>query len=186
MLLKYTNSIEDLIELHLFLDTIKKNRIFYFKFRKIFLYVIYIFCICCIIYSFSLISKYSFAIEVIRGEGLNILGIIILVILFNRLVKLEPKFYLSRIKKAYKLAIEKNLNLIKEKEVTLKPNKFVVTIDNSETEINFESIYKIVENNDKIYILNKGYKALLIIPYEAFKDNDEKLDFLKLVKHSIQ
>jgi len=182
MILKYTNSIEDLIELHLFLDTIKKNRVFYFKFRKIFLYVIYIFCICCIIYSFSLIYKYSFATEVIREEGVYILGFISLFILLNKIVKLEPKFYLRRIEKAYKLAIEKNLTLIKEKEVTLKPNKFVVTIDNSQTEINFESIYKIFENNNKIYILKKRYKALLIIPYEAFKDNDEKLDFLSRIK----
>ena len=182
MILKYTNSLEEFVELHYFVDTIKKSRIFYFKFRKIFLYLGYIFCLCCILYSFSLMYKYSFAIEAIRGEGVNILGIIILVILINIIVKLEPKFYLNRIKKGYKLAIEKNPNIIKEKVVTLKPNKFVVTVDNSQTEINFESIYKIVENNDKIYILNKGYKALLIIPYEAFKDNDEKLDFFSRIK----
>jgi len=66
--------------------------------------------------------------------------------------------------------------------VTLKSDKFVVAVDNSETEINFESIYKIFENNDKIYILNKKYKALLIVPYESFKDNDEKLDFLSRIK----
>ena len=66
--------------------------------------------------------------------------------------------------------------------MTLKPNKLIVTVDNSQTEINFESIFKIVENNDKVYILNEGYKALLIIPYEAFKDNDEKLDFLSRIK----
>jgi len=183
MILKYTNSFNDFIELHYFLDTIKKNRIFYFKFRKIFLYVSYILCIYCILYSSSLIYKYSFAIEVIREEGVYILGFIGLFILINKIVKLEPKFYLSRLKKTYKLAIEKNPNLVKEKEVFLKSNKFVVTVDNSETEINFESIFKIIENNDKIYILNKKYQALLIIPYEAFKDNDEKLDFLKLVKH---
>ncbi len=182
MILKYANSFEDFVELFLFLDIIKKSRIFYFKSRKIFLYVIYIFCICCIIYSFSLIYKYSFAIEVIRGEGINILGIIILVILFNRIIKLEHKFYLRRIRKAYKVFFEKNPNYLKEREVTLKPNKFVVTVDNSETEINFESIFKILENNDKIYILNKRYKALFIIPYEAFKDNDEKLDFLSRIK----
>jgi len=66
--------------------------------------------------------------------------------------------------------------------VTLKPDKFVVAVDNSETEIHFESIFKIFENNDKIYVLNKKYKALLIIPYEAFKDNDERLDFLSRIK----
>jgi len=103
-------------------------------------------------------------------------------ILLYKIVKLEPKFYLSRLKKSCKLAIEKDPNAIKEKVVTLKPNKLIVTIDNSETEINFESIFKIVENNAKIYILNKKYKAFLIIPYEAFKDNDEKLDFLSRIK----
>jgi len=106
------------------------------------------------------------------------------VLLLHRIVKLEPKFYLNRLKKYYKLVIEKNPNFAKEKEVILKPNKFIATyVDNSQREINFESIYRIVENNDKIYILNKKYQALLIIPYEAFKDNDEKLDFLKLVNH---
>jgi len=106
------------------------------------------------------------------------------VLLLHRIVKLEPKFYLNRLKKLYKLSIEKTPNFAKEKEVILKPNKFIATyVDNSQREINFESIYKVVENNNKIYIFKKRYKALLIIPYEAFKDNDEKLDFLKLVKH---
>jgi len=101
----------------------------------------------------------------------------------HKIIKLEPKFYLSRLKKAYKLAIEKKPNLIKEKVVSLKPDRFVVAVDNSEIEIHFESILKIFENNDKVYVLNKKYKALLIIPCEAFKDNDEKLDFLSRIKN---
>ncbi len=184
MLLKYTNSIEDLIELHLFLNTIKKNRVFYFKFREIVLYACYLYCLGAIVYLFSLLYKYSFNIKLIGTVIIGTLVIIILVLLLHRIVKLEPKFYLNRLKKYYKLVIEKNPNFAKEKEVILKPNKFIATyVDNSQREINFESIYRIVENNDKIYILNKKYQALLIIPYEAFKDNDEKLDFLKLVNH---
>jgi len=134
------------------------------------------------LYFLSLIYKSSFDIKVIGDVVIGSLVVIILVTLLNIIIKLEPKFYLSRLKKAYKLAIEKKPSSIKEKVVTLKSDKFVVAVDNSETEINFESIYKIVENNDKIYILNKKYKALLIIPYEAFKDNDEKLEFLSRIK----
>jgi lipopolysaccharide export LptBFGC system permease protein LptF len=111
-----------------------------------------------------------------------IFALMIAILLHKIFNKLGPKFYLSQLKKNYKLAIEKNPNLVKEKEVTLKPNKLIVTIDNSGTEINFESIFKIVESNAKIYILNKKYQAFLIIPYEAFKDNDEKLDFLSGIK----
>lgn len=66
--------------------------------------------------------------------------------------------------------------------MTLTPDKFIVAVDNSETEIHFESIFKIFENNDNIYVLNKKYKALLIVPYETFKDIDEKLDFLSRIK----
>jgi|GEM_PF-1081078 len=182
MILKYTNSLDDFVEMHYFLDTIKKSRIFYFKFRKIAVYAGYIYCLCTILYFLSLIYRSSFDIKVIGDVIIGTLVVIILVILLNIIIKLEPKFYLNRIKKAYKLAIEKRPNSIKEKEVTLKPDKFVVAVDNSETEINFESIYKIFENNDKIYILNKKYKALLIVPYEAFNDNDEKLDFLSRIK----
>jgi len=177
MTLKYANSLEDWIEFHYFLDTIKKNRIFYFKFRKIVLYACYLYFI---VATIKFIKLYYFHIKLVVIFCIFTLTI---AILLYKIVKLEPKFYLNRLKKTYKLAIEKKPDLIKEKEVTLKPNKFVVGVDNSETEINFESIYRIVENNDKIYILNKRYQALLIIPYEAFKDNDEKLDFLKLIKH---
>ncbi len=182
MTLKYTNSLEDWIEFHYFLDTIKKSRIFYFKFRKIALYACYLYCLCTILYLLSLIYKSSFDVKVIGDVVIGTLIVIILIILLNIIIKLEPKFYLNRITKAYKLGIEKKPNLIKEKEVTLKPDKFVVAVDNSETEIHFESIFKIFENNDKIYVLNKKYKALLIIPYEAFKDNDERLDFLSRIK----
>lgn len=182
MTLKYTNNLDDWIEFHYFLDTIKKNRIFYFKFRKIVLYACYLYCLCTILYFLSLIYKSSFDIKVIGDVVIGTLVVIILVILLNIIIKLEPKFYLSRINKAYKLAIEKKPNLVKEKVGSLKPDRFVVAVDNSETEIHFESIFKIFENNDKVYVLNKKYKALLIIPCEAFKNNDEKLDFLSKIK----
>lgn len=100
MTLKYTNSLEDWIEFHYFLDTIKKNRIFYFKFRKIAVYAGYIYCLCTILYFLSLIYKSSFDIKVIGDVAIGTLVIIILVILLNIIIKLEPKFYLSRIKKA--------------------------------------------------------------------------------------
>ncbi len=177
MILKYTNSLDDWIEFHYFVDTIKKSRIFYFKFREIVLYACYLYFLVAIIKVTKLYYLHTKIVVIFC------IFTLLIAIFFHKIVKLEPKFYLSRLKKTYKLAIEKNPNLVKEKEVTLKPNKLIVTVDNSETEINFESIYKVVENNAKIYILNKKCKALLIIPYEAFKDNDEKLDFLKLVKH---
>ncbi|WP_346887414.1 YcxB family protein [Clostridium sp. UBA1056] len=176
MILKYTNGLEDFVELHYFLDTIKKNRIFYFKFRKIYLYAFYLYSLLAIIKVTKLYYLHTKIVVIFCMFTL------LIDILLYKIVKLEPKFYLSRLKKTYKLGTKKNPNLVKEKEVSLKPNKFVVTVDNSETEINFESIYKVVENNAKIYILNKKYKALLIIPYEAFKDNDEKLDFLSRIK----
>ncbi|WP_346885213.1 YcxB family protein [Clostridium sp. UBA4395] len=176
MTLKYTNSLEDWIEFHYFLDTIKKNRIFYFKFRKIVLYACYLYFI---VATIKFIKLYYLHTKLVVTFCIFTLTI---AILLYKIVKLEPKFYLSRLKKTYKLAIEKNPNLVKEKEVFLKLNKFVVTVDNSETEIHFESIFNIFENNDKIYVLNKKYKALLIIPCEAFKDNDEKLDFLSRIK----
>ena len=176
MILKYTNGLEDFVELHYFLDTIKKSRIFYFKFRKIYLYAFYLYSLLAIIKVTKLYYLHTKIVVIFCMFTL------LIDILLYKIVKLEPKFYLSRLKKTYKLGTKKNPNLVKEKEVSLKPNKFVVTVDNSETEINFESIYKVVENNAKIYILNKKYKALLIIPYEAFKDNDEKLDFLSRIK----
>jgi hypothetical protein len=176
MTLKYTNSLEDWIEFHYFVNTIKKSRIFYFKFREIVIYACYIFFLVAIIRILKLYYLHAKIVVIFCIFTLMI------AILLHKIVKLEPKFYLSRLKKSYKLAIEKNPNAIKEKVVTLKPNKLIVTVDNSQTEINFESIYRIVENNAKIYILNKKYKALLIIPYEAFKDNDEKLDFLSRIK----
>ena len=177
MILKYTNSLEDWIEFHYFVDVIGKSRIFYFKFSKIVLYVFYLYSLLTIIKITKLYYLHPKIIVIFCMFTLMI--DIFLHIIFN---KLGPKLYLSRLKKLYKLAIEKNPNLIRENEVTLKPNELIVTVDNSQEEINFKSIYRIVENNAKIYILNKKYEALLIIPYEAFKDNDEKLDFLSRIK----
>jgi hypothetical protein len=49
MILKYTNSLEDWIEFHYFVDVIEKSRIFYFKFSKIVLYVFYLYSLLAII-----------------------------------------------------------------------------------------------------------------------------------------
>lgn len=176
MILKFTNSFNDFVESQLFLDPLKKSRIFYLKFRKIALYAYYLYCILAILW-FANESYWDIKLIIILC-----ISILFITIMLHLVIKCEPKFYLYTVKKRCRVAIEKNPNAIKEKVVTLKSDKFVVAVDNSETEINFESIYKIFENNDKIYILEAGYKALLIVPYEAFKDNDEKLNFLIRIK----
>jgi len=93
MTLKYTNSLEDWIEFHYFLDTIKNSRIFYFKFRKIYLYAFYLYSLLAIIRILKLHYWH------IKLAIIFCIFILMIDILLYIIIKLEPKFYLSRFKK---------------------------------------------------------------------------------------
>ena len=109
MILKYTNSLEDWIELHYFLDTIKKSRIFYFKFRKIALYAYYLYCILAILW---FANKYSWDIKLIV---ILCIAALLITILLHIIIKCEHKLYLCTVKKRYRVALEKTPNLLSEK-----------------------------------------------------------------------
>lgn len=87
MILKYTNSFEDFVELHLFLDTIKKSRIFYFKFRKIVLYACYLYFI---VATIKFVKLYYLHTKIVV---IFCIFILMIAIFLHKIVKSEPKFY---------------------------------------------------------------------------------------------
>jgi len=182
MILKYTNSFEDLIEAHLFLNSTIKIRSFLLKFSK---YVIYGYYLLCALGIFCVANKSPYDTKRIIGVCvIAIGGSIVLHItryLANKLVnKYESKFRLKCFTKECNIAVEKNPNLVAPREVNLKSNKIIVTVNNSQKEIHSKSISKVLENNKKIYILS-GHSILLIIPYEAFNDDECKNSFLEVI-----
>lgn len=182
MILKYTNTLEDYIELQYFVNKVHPLIKLKIKFIKVFLYILYILWIYILFAVILSIYKDYSSTKLFILEALWILYNIIMFILMQILLKQEPKIYLKRLKKHYSRAIEKKPNLIKEKEVVLKSNKLIVNVDTSQTEILFDSIYKIFENNNKIYILNEKYKLLLLIPCDSFENTYDKQSFLNEIK----
>ncbi|MCU9810239.1 YcxB family protein [Paraclostridium sp. AKS46] len=50
---------------------------------------------------------------------------------------------------------------------------------NNRIEILFSQIYKVIEDNNAIYIFGKEFFILLIIPTSVFKNSEEKNSFMK-------
>lgn len=179
MVLKYTNSFDDLVEGTLFVATIDKSSIIRMKINKIIKYVSCLFFILAGLYMSISIYKYKFYFD--TKIMVMFFTFILLAIISFILIKLFPKRQLNYLKKKYKSLIQEHPELIKEKELNLKSDKLTIKSINSYKEITFESILKVAENNNKIYILLKNH-TFLTVPNEAFKNNDEKLYFLNTIK----
>lgn len=184
MVLKYTNTIDEFVEMQCFLDKIKKGRIFQIKVFSIILFACYMGSIAYIVWILSEMNKRSFSYEAIEIGSACIGAAIVAIMLTTIVVKLRPKIYLYQIRRAYKHAIKKKPNIIMERQLIIESNKFISMVDKSQNEFYFEEIYKVFENNDKIYIFDKNYKKVLLIPEKVFRDNDEKLDFLRRIKNN--
>ncbi|MEN2256290.1 YcxB family protein (plasmid) [Paraclostridium benzoelyticum] len=71
---------------------------------------------------------------------------------------------------------------IREIICILERDKLVYKYDVITTTILSEEIYKVIEENDTVYIVSVNKTILLIIPNSAFKDISQKNEFVKKVK----
>ncbi|MCU9811055.1 YcxB family protein [Paraclostridium sp. AKS81] len=89
----------------------------------------------------------------------------------------------SRVEKVFIKSIEKKLGvksvIFKELTCTVENNRFMYEQGNNRIEVLFSQIYKVIEDNNAIYIFGKEYLILLIIPTSVFKTSEEKNDFIK-------
>lgn len=186
MNLKYTNTIDDFIEMQCFVDNIYKPRLVLKNCFSISLFAGYIGSVAYILWIVSEMYKCSFSDESIEMGVFCISVAVVTIICISILMKLRPKIYLHQIRRIYKRAIKKRPNLVMEKELIVEADKLVNIIDNSQNQFYFEDIYKVFENKNNIYIFSKNYRKALVIPEKAFKDNNEKLDFLRMIEKNIQ
>jgi hypothetical protein len=70
------------------------------------------------------------------------------------------------------------------KKITCKveKNRFLCEQGINRNEILFSQIYKVVEDNNAIYIFGYEYFILLIIPTSVFKNSEEKNEFMKKIE----
>lgn len=71
---------------------------------------------------------------------------------------------------------------IREITCILEKDKLVYKYDVITKTILPEEIYKVIEENDTVYIVSVNKTILLIIPNSAFKDISQKNEFVKKVK----
>ena len=71
---------------------------------------------------------------------------------------------------------------IREITCILEKDKLIYKYDTTTKIILPEDIYKIIEENDTVYIVSLNKTILLIIPNSAFKDISQKNEFVKTIK----
>lgn len=91
-------------------------------------------------------------------------------------------YILCRIEKLAIKPIEKKLKakhgIFKESTCKVEENRFLWDQGNNRIEVLFSQIYKVIEDNNAIYIFGYEYFILLIIPTSVFKDSEEKNEFM--------
>lgn len=71
---------------------------------------------------------------------------------------------------------------IREITCILEKDKLVYKYDTTTKIIVPEDIYKVIEENDNVYIVSLNKTILLIIPNSAFKDISQKNEFVKKIR----
>lgn len=71
---------------------------------------------------------------------------------------------------------------IREITCILEKDKLVYKYDTTTKIIVPEDIYKVIEENDTVYIVSLNKTILLIIPNSAFKDISQKNEFVKKIR----
>ena len=71
---------------------------------------------------------------------------------------------------------------IREITCILEKDKLIYKYDTTTKIIVPEDIYKVIEENDTVYIVSLNKTILLIIPNSAFKDISQKNEFVKTIK----
>lgn len=71
---------------------------------------------------------------------------------------------------------------IREITCILEKEKLVYKYDTTTKIIVPEDIYKVIEENDTVYIVSLNKTILLIIPNSAFKDISQKNEFVKKIR----
>lgn len=176
MQINFINSIEDLINMELFMDSIDKKKILYSKFTKLLLIAYYIYMI--LVYLYTL-NQFDWNITLAAYLGVTFLLLTLVVHIFIRFAKNLKRY---KYKKAYLIAMKQNPCLFDPVTILASQSMLIISKNNSERIIAYHEIHKVIENYNSIYILDKSSKVILIIPNNAFKTSTEKFNFINILQ----
>lgn len=160
---KFINTMDEYVNGYKLMIRLRKNLFFLFHILPKLLCIVGMIYI---VYGFRVLYLTSLSIE----TCLNTLVLILILILLFR----SEKHLLKSIKKKVKARYGE----FKEVTCTVDDNSFLCEQGNNRNEILFSQIYKVVEDNNSIYIFGEEYIILLVIPTRVFKDDKEKDEFL--------
>ncbi len=164
MILEFTNTPQDFICAHKYIDSHKKSNHFCEnKDMNIFIILFFIICNFLVINIFSM----SFTIKFIIFSIIQCIFIIFI----------NPKLL---VKKRYR-AIQNwksNKPELEQKKIDIKDQILICISQSISMELSLVLIKRIVEENDLIYIFGSNYNLFLVIPVSAFSSIEEKKLFL--------
>lgn len=124
-----------------------------------------------------------FVMHKITGINFNLFMITFSIIGFSWIIfyKFIFKLIMTRGVKKMLKKDEENI-LLGEKVLELKNKKLIKITKDKEEELLLDTIIKIIENKNNIYIYVSEIEAY-IIPDKAFKDNNDRVEFLNFLKN---
>lgn len=169
MKFSFFNSIEDYIEELKVLRSINPMYKFYFFLPWFFIFVLGVILF--------------FDIKADEGSFLQLLVIVLTLVVFTfgyiltvpkRTEKIGAKILYSN------KALNKSISL--ERTVKLTNDSLILAINNFEATFNLSDINQIIDQNNKLFVIDKRKKVCTIIPYDAFHSSDIKNDFINRIK----
>lgn len=171
MTINFINTKEDNIELNKYL--IKNRRGNFDKISFLFSYLKYLLTMAVFIFS---IITYP------HGYGKNIsFGGLLSSIVVSILIYLGIDLSLGvRLSKKVNISAKRFPYIYNNKTVTIEDDYIEVTIESGpSTKYSLDQICKITENKYNVLVCFTGYEKFILIPYSAFRDDEEKNEFLK-------
>lgn len=174
MEIKFENTINEYIELQLYLSKKDKKQKLFFMILK------YFFIFFCIVEAI----KYF-----ITHDDLSryLLLIFFMFIIFLWII-IVPKLIYNAIKKGMNITVNKNPNMLSRRIMNIFENKIIISDieDNNKIEFNINDIYKVVKLKSSLYIFKDEVKVYAIINLNAFKNESDKNKFLTLLESFIE
>lgn len=182
MIIYYSNTKEDYIEINKF---IMKNKIYKFVFDKKELYkchmthyfgyaryLAFLYCVIGLLYTYIIYKDFSYVYNYILPSLFTGLAGYLLI----------DSILAINLNKSLNKLIKQKPYILGKKSITIEDDYLIFSNNSNENiKVNLNDICKIVKNEYNIYIFFNGYKYFQVIPYSAFKDIDERKQFLEIL-----
>ena len=175
MRFNYTNTLNDIVDMHVFLANEKMMEL-----NKVIKSITILYYIICIALIFYIAQKVNWNFKIVFKFSLFV---IMVLLILSGVIFYSKKLSLKKIKNNCKLLVRENPNLLMPYDVILDKNKLIIKNNNSKRDLSLSFIKKVVEAKDVIYILDNNDVVNLIIPDRAFNSSD-KQEFIKLIEAS--